>query len=65
MVEGAFRTGTDRVAAVAQTVPGDVFVNLQGRRNYHASGIDDRSDRSIFKEWDRNGHAQTPHHFAR
>ena len=30
MVEGAFRTGTDRVAAVAQTVPGDVFVNLQG-----------------------------------
>lgn len=30
MVEGDFRTGTDRVAAVAQTVPGDVFVNLQG-----------------------------------
>lgn len=28
--EGQFRTGTDRVAAVAQEVPGNVFVNLQG-----------------------------------
>jgi 3-deoxy-manno-octulosonate cytidylyltransferase (CMP-KDO synthetase) len=30
MPEGAFRTGTDRVAAVARETPGDVFVNLQG-----------------------------------
>jgi 3-deoxy-manno-octulosonate cytidylyltransferase (CMP-KDO synthetase) len=27
---GAFRTGTDRVAAVAKQVPGNIFVNLQG-----------------------------------
>lgn len=30
MPEGRFRTGTDRVAAVARQTPGDVFVNLQG-----------------------------------
>lgn len=30
MTESSLRTGTDRVAAVAQQVPGDVFVNLQG-----------------------------------
>lgn len=30
MVEGPFRTGTDRVAAVARQCPGRVFVNLQG-----------------------------------
>lgn len=30
MPEGQFRTGTDRVAAVARQFPGDVFVNLQG-----------------------------------
>lgn len=30
MIEGSFRTGTDRVAAVAERVPGDVFINLQG-----------------------------------
>src|SRR5581483_4823105 len=30
MVEGPFRTGTDRVAAVARQLPGHVFVNLQG-----------------------------------
>ncbi|HJU05867.1 MAG TPA: 3-deoxy-manno-octulosonate cytidylyltransferase [Nitrospiraceae bacterium] len=30
MVEGAFRTGTDRVAAVARHLPGHVFLNLQG-----------------------------------
>jgi 3-deoxy-manno-octulosonate cytidylyltransferase (CMP-KDO synthetase) len=29
-IEGAFRTGTDRVAAVAEQVSGEVFVNLQG-----------------------------------
>jgi 3-deoxy-manno-octulosonate cytidylyltransferase (CMP-KDO synthetase) len=29
-IEGNFRTGTDRVAAVAAQVPGEVFVNLQG-----------------------------------
>ena len=30
MTEGAYRTGTDRVAAVARQVPGDIFINLQG-----------------------------------
>jgi 3-deoxy-manno-octulosonate cytidylyltransferase (CMP-KDO synthetase) len=30
LVEGAFRTGTDRVAAVAEQIAGEVFVNLQG-----------------------------------
>ncbi|MBI5775832.1 MAG: NTP transferase domain-containing protein, partial [Nitrospirae bacterium] len=30
MPEGRFRTGTDRVAALARQIPGDVFVNLQG-----------------------------------
>ncbi|MDF0643688.1 MAG: 3-deoxy-manno-octulosonate cytidylyltransferase [Nitrospira sp.] len=30
MVAGDYRTGTDRVAAVARTVPGEYFVNLQG-----------------------------------
>ncbi|BFU93593.1 MAG: 3-deoxy-manno-octulosonate cytidylyltransferase [Nitrospira sp.] len=30
MVTGDYRTGTDRVAAVARTVPGEYFVNLQG-----------------------------------
>jgi 3-deoxy-manno-octulosonate cytidylyltransferase (CMP-KDO synthetase) len=30
MPKGTFRTGTDRVAAVARQAPGDVFVNLQG-----------------------------------
>jgi len=30
MPEGRFRTGTDRVAAAARRLPGDVFVNLQG-----------------------------------
>ena len=30
MVSGEYRTGTDRVAAVARTFMGDVFVNLQG-----------------------------------
>jgi len=30
MVTGDYRTGTDRVAAVARTLPGDCFVNLQG-----------------------------------
>ncbi|MBA2251284.1 MAG: 3-deoxy-manno-octulosonate cytidylyltransferase [Nitrospirales bacterium] len=29
-IEGAFRTGTDRVAAVAAQIPGEIFVNLQG-----------------------------------
>jgi len=29
-VEGSFRTGTDRVAAVAAQSPGEVFINLQG-----------------------------------
>ena len=29
-IDGPFRTGTDRVAAVAERVPGDVFINLQG-----------------------------------
>lgn len=30
LVDGPFRTGTDRVAAVASDLPGEVFVNLQG-----------------------------------
>lgn len=30
MTQGALRTGTDRVAQVAQQVPGELFVNLQG-----------------------------------
>jgi 3-deoxy-manno-octulosonate cytidylyltransferase (CMP-KDO synthetase) len=30
MPEGTFRTGTDRVAAVARQTSGDVFINLQG-----------------------------------
>ncbi len=30
MTEESFRTGTDRVAAVAQQLPGEIFVNLQG-----------------------------------
>lgn len=30
MVSGDYRTGTDRVAAVARTLAGDLFVNLQG-----------------------------------
>jgi 3-deoxy-manno-octulosonate cytidylyltransferase (CMP-KDO synthetase) len=30
MPKGTFRTGTDRVAAVARLLPGRVFVNLQG-----------------------------------
>ncbi|MDQ6734821.1 MAG: 3-deoxy-manno-octulosonate cytidylyltransferase [Nitrospirota bacterium] len=30
LIKGAFRTGTDRVAAVAEQVSGEVFVNLQG-----------------------------------
>jgi 3-deoxy-manno-octulosonate cytidylyltransferase (CMP-KDO synthetase) len=30
LVDGPYRTGTDRVAAVARQVPGDVFINLQG-----------------------------------
>jgi len=30
MPPGSFRTGTDRVAAVAKDQPGDVFVNVQG-----------------------------------
>lgn len=30
MIDGSFRTGTDRVAAVAQRVSGDMYVNLQG-----------------------------------
>jgi 3-deoxy-manno-octulosonate cytidylyltransferase (CMP-KDO synthetase) len=30
MVEGPFRSGTDRVAAVARQLPGQVFLNLQG-----------------------------------
>jgi 3-deoxy-manno-octulosonate cytidylyltransferase (CMP-KDO synthetase) len=29
-VDGAFRTGTDRVAAVARQIPGEMFINLQG-----------------------------------
>jgi 3-deoxy-manno-octulosonate cytidylyltransferase (CMP-KDO synthetase) len=29
-IEGAFRTGTDRVAAVAAQLPGEIFLNLQG-----------------------------------
>lgn len=29
-IEGVFRTGTDRVAAVAAQIPGEIFVNLQG-----------------------------------
>ncbi|HKN85324.1 MAG TPA: 3-deoxy-manno-octulosonate cytidylyltransferase [Nitrospiraceae bacterium] len=29
-IDGAFRTGTDRVAAVAERIPGEIFVNLQG-----------------------------------
>jgi 3-deoxy-manno-octulosonate cytidylyltransferase (CMP-KDO synthetase) len=30
LMDGSFRTGTDRVAAVADQRPGEVFVNLQG-----------------------------------
>ena len=30
LISGAFRTGTDRVAAVAEQIAGEVFVNLQG-----------------------------------
>ncbi len=30
MPQGTFRTGTDRVAAVARETPGDIFINLQG-----------------------------------
>ena len=30
LINGAFRTGTDRVAAVAEQIGGEVFVNLQG-----------------------------------
>jgi len=30
LVDGAFRSGTDRVAAVARQLPGDLFINLQG-----------------------------------
>jgi 3-deoxy-manno-octulosonate cytidylyltransferase (CMP-KDO synthetase) len=30
LINGAFRTGTDRVAAVAEQIAGEVFVNLQG-----------------------------------
>lgn len=30
IVEGSYRTGTDRVAAVARQIPGQVFLNLQG-----------------------------------
>jgi 3-deoxy-manno-octulosonate cytidylyltransferase (CMP-KDO synthetase) len=30
LIDGAFRTGTDRVAAVAAQIPCDIFVNLQG-----------------------------------
>jgi len=30
LINGAFRTGTDRVAAVAAQISGEVFVNLQG-----------------------------------
>lgn len=30
LTEGSYRTGTDRVAAVAHDLPGDIFVNLQG-----------------------------------
>jgi 3-deoxy-manno-octulosonate cytidylyltransferase (CMP-KDO synthetase) len=30
LINGAFRTGTDRVAAVAEQISGEVFVNLQG-----------------------------------
>lgn len=29
-IDGAFRTGTDRVAAAAAQLPGEIFVNLQG-----------------------------------
>lgn len=29
-IDGPFRTGTDRVAAVAERIPGEIFVNLQG-----------------------------------
>lgn len=42
MTERALRTGTDRVAAVAQQVPGDLFVNLQGDElPLHPALIDD------------------------
>lgn len=42
MTESALRTGTDRVAAAAQQVPGDVFVNLQGDElPLHPALIDD------------------------
>src|SRR5687768_10182324 len=30
LIDGAFRTGTDRVVAVAAQIPGEIFVNLQG-----------------------------------
>jgi 3-deoxy-manno-octulosonate cytidylyltransferase (CMP-KDO synthetase) len=30
LMDGAFRTGTDRVAAVAAQRPGEIFINLQG-----------------------------------
>ncbi len=30
LTEGSYRTGTDRVAAIARDLPGDIFVNLQG-----------------------------------
>ena len=30
LMDGAFRTGTDRVAAVAAHRPGEIFINLQG-----------------------------------
>src|ERR687897_420747 len=29
LIDGAFRTGTDRVAAIATQIPGEIFVNLQ------------------------------------
>jgi 3-deoxy-manno-octulosonate cytidylyltransferase (CMP-KDO synthetase) len=30
MVEGTYRTGTDRIAAAARQLPGQIFLNLQG-----------------------------------
>lgn len=42
MTESALRTGTDRVAAVARGVTGDIFVNLQGDElPLHPALIDD------------------------
>lgn len=38
-IEGAFRTGTDRVAAVAEQIPGEIFVNLQGDEIVMHSGL--------------------------